>query len=93
MPDMGYMDTLRRVKWYVLNLARNTTFTELGVLYSADLGAPALAESFGMTPLSIIDWTTVMSWALPILLVDEILKAVGRYVNGKEQKQRAKDAM
>jgi len=65
----------------------------LGVLYSADLGAPALAESFGMTPLTTADWTTVFSWALPILLVDEVLKAIGRFLNAKEQKEREKEAM
>jgi Ca2+-transporting ATPase len=55
----------------------------LGVLYSADLGFPAVAESFGMSPLTASDWTTVWSWALPVLLVEEIMKAIGRYLKAK----------
>jgi hypothetical protein len=34
-------------------------------------------------PLSSKNWITVLSWALPILLVDEILKAFGRRLNQK----------
>jgi hypothetical protein len=34
-------------------------------------------------PLSRANWSTVLSWALPILLVDEILKAIGRRLNQK----------
>jgi hypothetical protein len=33
------------------------------------------------------DWITVLSWAAPILIVDELLKAVGRWVN-KERNQK-----
>jgi Ca2+-transporting ATPase len=57
------------------------------VLYSSDLGIPALGESFGMVPLSIDDWALVISWAAPILLVDEILKAIGRWVNREDRKK------
>ena len=60
----------------------------LFVLYSSDLGLPALGESFGMVPLSTDDWVTVLCWALPILLVDEVLKAVGRYINSEERKAK-----
>ena len=58
----------------------------LFVLYSSNLGLPALGESFGMVPLSTDDWVTVLCWAAPILLVDEILKAVGRYINSEDRK-------
>ena len=39
-------------------------------------------------PLTWEDWTNVLSWALPILLVDEILKAIGRYVNRQKIDER-----
>ena len=34
-------------------------------------------------------WVTVLTWAAPILLVDEILKAIGRYIYREERKERA----
>jgi len=62
----------------------------LGVLYSASLGVPALAESIGMSPLSKTDWFSVLFWASPILLVDEILKAIGRYLKSRKQNEKNK---
>ena len=35
------------------------------------------------------NWYTVLSWAVPILLVDEILKAIGRWIH-HEDRQKAK---
>ena len=60
----------------------------LFVLYSPNLGLPALGESFGMVPLSRDDWIHVLWWAVPILLVDEILKAIGRYINSEDRKAK-----
>ncbi len=77
--------------WLLLGVAL-PSMLHLGVMYSAKLGVPALAESFGMSPLSLSDWTTVWSWALPILLVEEVLKSVGRYLNAREQKQRSMES-
>jgi hypothetical protein len=34
------------------------------------------------------DWRNVLTWAAPILIVDEILKAVGRWVNREEKKKK-----
>lgn len=61
----------------------------MAVLYSGTLGIPALGESFGLSPLTLAHWTSVLSWALPILLVDEILKAIGRHLKCEEEKKRA----
>jgi Ca2+-transporting ATPase len=62
----------------------------LFVLYSSELGLPALGESFGVMPLSLDDWVTVLAWAAPILLVDEILKAIGRWLYREENANRTK---
>merc|ERR1712176_427255 len=59
----------------------------VGVLYSANFGAPALAESFGMSPLTKENWISVLSWSLPIVLVDEVLKTIGRYLKSKDRKK------
>jgi len=75
--------------WLILGVLF-PSLLHLGVLYSANLGFPALADSFGMSPLTKKDWTSVLSWALPILLVDELLKAIGRYLKSREQKEKIK---
>merc|ERR1712032_286380 len=48
------------------------------VIYSSKLGLPGLGKSFGLAPLSRSDWETVLRWSAPILVVEEMLKAVGR---------------
>jgi Ca2+-transporting ATPase len=86
-------DSLFRVgpqsnKWLLLGVS-GPFVLHLLVLYSSRLGLPGLGESFGIVPLTIEDWKTVLLWACPILVVDEILKAVGRSINqrGQETKQ------
>jgi P-type Ca2+ transporter type 2C len=61
----------------------------LAVLYSSRLGVPGLGEAFGMVPLSLANWISVVSWAMPILIVEEVLKAVGRWVNAKSAEESA----
>ena len=78
--------------WLLLGVAL-PSLLHVFVMYSSRLGIPALAESFGMSPLSLSEWSTVWSWALPILLVEEVLKAIGRYLYATEQKQREQEAM
>jgi Ca2+-transporting ATPase len=70
--------------WLVAGVA-GPLLLHLFVLYSSKLGLPGLGESFGMVPLSMDDWVTVLAWAAPILIVDEVLKAVGRWVNNEER--------
>lgn len=36
-------------------------------------------------PLSTENWVTVLTWAAPILIVDEILKAIGRRINQEDR--------
>jgi len=72
--------------WLLLGVS-GPFLLHLFVIYSANLGLPALAESFGVVALSKADWYTVLAWSLPILLVDETLKAVGRYLAKREEPQ------
>ena len=58
-------------------------FLVLGVsvpllLHIAILSLPLLSASFGLVQLTLDEWAAVVLWSLPILLVDEILKAIGR---------------
>ncbi|XP_048444763.1 calcium-transporting ATPase 1, endoplasmic reticulum-type [Pyrus x bretschneideri] len=42
------------------------------------LYVPFLADVFGIVPLSLNEWLLVLAVALPVILIDEILKFVGR---------------
>jgi P-type Ca2+ transporter type 2C len=45
---------------------------------------PFLNKVFGVSAMSQDDWVTVLQWAAPILVLEEALKFVGRYLKGKE---------
>jgi Ca2+-transporting ATPase len=47
---------------------------------------PFLNKVFGVSSMSEQDWYTVLQWAAPILILEEILKAVGRYLKGRENR-------
>jgi Ca2+-transporting ATPase len=51
------------------------------VVYSSKLGLHSLGESFGMVALTMENWISILKWSAPILIVEEILKAIGRKVN------------
>jgi hypothetical protein len=38
-------------------------------------------------PLSLDNWVTVLGWAAPIFIVDEVLKGVGRYLTAQKKLQ------
>ncbi|XP_075514158.1 calcium-transporting ATPase 4, endoplasmic reticulum-type-like [Primulina tabacum] len=46
------------------------------------LYVPFLARVFGIVPLSLNEWLLVLAIALPVILIDEILKFVGRCTSG-----------
>ena len=74
--------------WLLLGVAL-PLLLHFAVVYSEKLGLPGLGESFGLVPLSLENWITVLKWSAPILLVDEALKAVGRSVNKERDEERA----
>ncbi|XP_047977941.1 calcium-transporting ATPase 4, endoplasmic reticulum-type-like [Salvia hispanica] len=46
------------------------------------LYVPFLAQIFGIVPLSVNEWLLVLAVALPVILIDEVLKCVGRCTSG-----------
>lgn len=52
------------------------------------LYVPALASIFSISPLTWNDWKLVLAFSLPVILIDEILKAVGRSMAAKERAAR-----
>ncbi|KAL6516498.1 Calcium-transporting ATPase 4, endoplasmic reticulum-type [Orobanche gracilis] len=45
------------------------------------LYVPFLARIFGIVPLSLNEWLLILAVALPVILIDEVLKFVGRYTS------------
>eukprot|EP01038_Epipyxis_sp_PR26KG_P009613 gene9613-12945_t len=48
------------------------------ILHLLALYTPFLSKIFGLTGLSFVEWKMVFKFALPILLVEELLKYIGR---------------
>nr|XP_043610504.1 calcium-transporting ATPase 1, endoplasmic reticulum-type-like [Erigeron canadensis] len=57
-------------------------------LHFVILYVPFLAQVFGIVPLSFNEWLLVLAVALPVILIDEILKFVGRLTNGSQVSSR-----
>ncbi|CAO2824884.1 unnamed protein product [Amaranthus hypochondriacus] len=48
------------------------------------LYVPFLAKIFGIVPLSLNEWLLVLLVALPVILIDEVLKFIGRCTSGTQ---------
>ncbi|XP_042511198.1 calcium-transporting ATPase 1, endoplasmic reticulum-type-like [Macadamia integrifolia] len=55
------------------------------------LYVPFLAQVFGIVPLSLNEWLLVLAVALPVILIDEILKFVGRCMHGPRRSGASKN--
>ncbi|XP_042508196.1 calcium-transporting ATPase 1, endoplasmic reticulum-type-like [Macadamia integrifolia] len=51
---------------------------------------PFLAQVFAIVPLSLNEWLLVLAVAFPVILIDEILKFVGRCTSGSRQSNAIK---
>lgn len=49
---------------------------------------PFLANIFGIVPLSVNEWLLVLAVSLPVILIDEVLKFVGRRMSERQRKER-----
>ncbi|OEL12831.1 Calcium-transporting ATPase 4, endoplasmic reticulum-type [Dichanthelium oligosanthes] len=54
------------------------------------LYVPFLAQVFGIVPLSLNEWLLVIAVAFPVVLIDEVLKFVGRCLTARARKQSGK---
>jgi Ca2+-transporting ATPase len=54
-------------------------------LHALILYVPFLAQVFGIVPLSFNEWLLVLAVAFPVILIDEVLKFVGRCTRGLRQ--------
>jgi P-type Ca2+ transporter type 2C len=53
---------------------------------------PMLAEIFSIVPLSLNEWLLVLAYSLPVVLLDEGLKFVGRRLTREREAKRASKA-
>lgn len=59
-------------------------------LHFVILYVPVLAGIFNIAPLNYDEWMIVLAFSVPVILIDEVLKAVGRCRNAAELRTRAK---
>jgi len=59
-------------------------------LHFVILYVPVLASIFSIVPLTVNDWKLVMLFSIPVCIIDELLKAVGRFRNAAALKARTK---
>lgn len=52
------------------------------------LYVPVMNQIFGITPLSLNEWYMVLAFSAPVILIDEVLKFIGRIKNERELNQR-----
>ncbi|KAK6260513.1 hypothetical protein SCA6_014987 [Theobroma cacao] len=57
-------------------------------LHCLILYVPILANTFGVVPLSLNEWLLVILVSIPVILIDEILKFVGRSQRYKVKKEK-----
>jgi Ca2+-transporting ATPase len=57
-------------------------------LHFVILYIPFFADIFNVTALDWEDWKLVLAFSLPVILIDEMLKFVGRSMSEKELKKR-----
>jgi P-type Ca2+ transporter type 2C len=53
---------------------------------------PMLASVFSIVPLTFDEWLLVVAFALPVVLIDEVLKKIGRLIVNPVQGQKEKVA-
>jgi len=67
-----------------LLLAMTSSF----LLHFMILYVPAFAAVFSIAPHNTVDWILVFLFSFPVIIIDEVLKFVGRRMNAAEREER-----
>lgn len=52
------------------------------------LYVPVMNSIFGIAPLSLYEWQLVLLFSFPVILIDEVLKFIGRIMNERDLQRR-----
>merc|ERR1739844_149964 len=69
--------------WLLLAMA-SSFLLHFFILY-----VPAMAAVFSIAPHNAVEWILVFLFSFPVIVIDEVLKYVGRGMNESERQQRA----
>ena len=72
---------------YLIVSASISTSCHFVILY-----VPGLATIFGLVPLTLRDWLLLLAFSFPVILLDEILKFIGRSTLQAAIREKDKDA-
>ena len=82
--DMSILSVPPWVNPYLI-LAATLSFA----LHCLILYMPSMNDVFSITPLSWNEWMLVLLFSLPVILIDEVLKFIGRQLNKREKARAA----
>eukprot|EP00928_Gymnodinium_smaydae_P037130 TRINITY_DN25819_c0_g5_i1.p1 TRINITY_DN25819_c0_g5~~TRINITY_DN25819_c0_g5_i1.p1 ORF type:complete len:1039 (+),score=284.02 TRINITY_DN25819_c0_g5_i1:96-3212(+) len=72
---------------YLIIAASFSVMTHLLILY-----IPVFAKIFGVCPLNVHDWGLVLLFSFPVILIDEVLKLIGRMHSASARSAKNKQA-
>ena len=70
---------------YLIAATLSSTLLHMMIVY-----VPFFNEVFSIHSMNLHEWCLVLAFALPVILVDEVLKVIGRSKNKRELEQRLK---
>ena len=68
---------------YLVGAIAGSFLAHFAILY-----IPFLASIFSVTPLTWREWKLVLMFSFPVIVIDEVLKLVGRLMNKKKLREK-----
>jgi magnesium-transporting ATPase (P-type) len=73
------------VNWYLIAATAGSTLLHCMIVY-----VPFFNQVFSIHAMTLEEWKLVMAFALPVILIEEVLKFGGRIYNARELEARLK---